>query len=155
MFGSKVKKASKNATRAVGPMIRIADRHYGLPDRIWRDPYFLGFIGGFVSLCVLELRPSSIEADKASVTALTALSGTNGDFLYEKFTTWLNERHGDVEWGFDNATLIYAYQNDRLNSDFDDAQLFDLIAECQGEKDKVVYRLMKERFFDHVSKFVG
>ncbi|WP_395016082.1 hypothetical protein [Dongia sp.] len=106
MFGSARRKATKAATEAVRPLIKLLEITDGLPAGFWEDPYVLGYINGCIGLFAKLVTRGAVKgADMGYVMmdVLSDVSGRNGQEIVRNVIRLQQSKDAEYMRGIANA----------------------------------------------------
>lgn len=150
MFGSKRKKAVREISNNVRPVLALFQRHYGLPQHFWHHEYVLGFFAALIGNHAKMATGGKItgqDYDLALIEGWEIVSGQNGQHLWKKNADLMISEDATYFEGFDRGLLIFLLSINRLNAE---AKSFEIVKSAlqssNGDPQKASTILLMDTF---------
>jgi hypothetical protein len=120
LFQSDRSKALDAAEKAAHPILGVMEHFHGHPQRLWMDPYFLGFIGTWISenakIATNGRISVEVQAD-VKLEVLKRITNLNPEAILSRTHELTVEKNDEFLDGMDRGLRIAAYYSGRLKDE--------------------------------------
>jgi hypothetical protein len=117
----KTYQARRSAVAMIRPFVKRSRTKCEIPDSMWFDPYFVGFMGMLITLAASRSGQSFDTDDLAAVQSgsWAAITGMNADLIGDEICALSAACDKRFDLGCRNALSFFqTFQSDQLNAPF-------------------------------------